>query len=380
MKKNIWTICLAGFFTVIIIATLIGENVYYDSLPSIEKTLPAAAHLTASYSVTASVVYGRQEHMVRADHDFSAITLLLHNGASVWEGLPIYRVSLPELRLAIKTLAASVLALQKQNEELAALDAEGTDYTLNELLQEINLLQMELLNEKMENLNILYENDGIAYSDYSGHINYAVIPNAPVSSGQEIATIAVDTGARFITWQMPAAEGEHMAIGGLERSGTVGGSIEATLLIKQYFDLNGTDVPATMPKDYVMMISQMEFNPQSGVYDFWAPINDKIELMMADGATVEGICRYKSREQYDFVIPTNAIKFDSDMNGTVFVLRKRERIYGEEYYVEQIAVEAERILNHLTALKNASLFYEIVTLSDKPLADKMAVKIAAPTR
>lgn len=382
MIKNKWTILLTGFLALIIIATFTVENIYYDSLPTVEKIPPSGGVLRASYSVNASVVYGRQERTVRVENDFSSISLLLNSGAKVWEGLPIYSVSLSEVRLAIKSLEVSIFELQMQNEEL--MHDNEAPAGQNSLLRELNLLEIEVLKEKMEKLKFLYENEGIAYADHSGYIYYSVHQKAPVQSGQKIATISSDTGERFIKWQMPLAEGAHMLVGGYDAAGRpIGGWIEVTLQMRKYFDLAGTDVATTVPKDYEVLITKIEYNRQGEIYEFTARLIDGpelmlVNLMMEDGAAVQGICRYSGYDLYSTIIPTEAIKFDSDLNGTVFVLDKRERIYGDEYYVRQVSVQAIRILNNQTVLRNFSPFNEIIIASDKPLAHNMAVKITEP--
>ena len=382
MKKNKWAYLLAGFLVLIIIATFTVENIYYDSLPTVEKVFPGPNILTASYSVKAAVIYGRKEYTVRVESAFSSISLLLDSGAKVWEGLPIYSVSLAELRQAIKILELSIFDLAAQNEEL--MDGDEVFNGRNALLREKNLAQIEILREKLEKLAELYEDEGIAYALHSGYIHYDVYPDAPVQSGQKIAVISYDTGERFIKWQMPAAEGMHMEIGGWNEFGEPAyGIIDVTLFVRRSFQVASGEILATVPRDYRIIISKIEYDRQNDIYELTAQINEGpdmslADLMMEDGTVIDGISRYISRDVYEIVIPTDAISFDNDLRGTVYVLDKRQRIYGEEYFVRQMSVEAVRILNNQAALRNAGLVYEVVTASDKPLAHNMAVKLVEP--
>ena len=382
MKKSKWLILLSGFLFVIIIATFTVENIYYDSLPTVEKVFPGPNFLTSSHQVSATLVYGRDEHTVRVESDFSSISLLLKNGAKVWEGLAIYRVAPAEIMVKMKAIEVSIFDLKQQNEEL--LKDDEASFGRNAIMREKNLWQIEVLNEEMEKLKTLSENEGIAYAEYPGYIYYFVHQDAAVQSGQRIAMISYDTGDRFIKWQLPADEAAHMEIGSRDFNlGLIGSWIEVSLEVRRAFHGAGNEILAVVPREYQILVSKVEYNLQRDVYELTAQIVQNVDmdlkdLIMEDGAVIDGISRYKSRVIYDIVVPTDAIEFDNDLRGSIYVLDKRQRIYGEEYYVRKMSVEAIRTLFDQTALRNAGLYYEVVTKSDKPLSHKTAVKILEP--
>lgn len=364
MKNKVLTTCLVLFFFVMLILAVVAQNIYYDSLPEVVTGLPREGNLTATYPVTASVVYGRLQYPLHADGDFGTVTLLAQNGVGVDSQTPIYSVPAEEVLLVKKRLEVLVLDIKEQDDALGL--TSGMSDERSRLLQEIILLQLDDLNRQIEALEYLYDNGGIVYADYEGIINYSVAPNSPVRSGQEVAVVAADTRERFISWQMPAEEGELFA---------AWDSVDALLTVAEPTMFGTTKDKMS---NYPVVISVAEYYPQSQTYGFTAKIRTDLELAMEDGARVAVTCKYKSNETYDFIIPTSAITFESETRGQIFLVMSRQRVYGEEYYVVPYSVDALRTLGDSTAVSNIFEDSEIVFASDKALADNVAVKRAVP--
>ncbi|MCL2050244.1 MAG: hypothetical protein FWG91_00730 [Lachnospiraceae bacterium] len=361
MNKKIITGCLIVFFILMLVAGIVAENIYYDSLPEVIIGSASNEHLQALYPARASIIYERQKYPLYIDWDFTSITPLQKNGASIEEGMPIYSVKKTEVELMKNRLELIAFDLKAQNDEL--LNENMPSERIN-LRRKINQMEIEELENEIAALKVLFENDGIIYSPHEGIITFFVAGDTPVRSGKEIAVIEKDTGMRFLNWQMPAEEGHLFG---------VGNAIETTLISSEmawYGTLEDKE------ETHTLYIGNIEYFPQTRIYDFTAEIRDTILLNMKDGAQTTIYCRYISEKSYDNVIPTGAIVFESETRGFVFALGSRQRIYGQEYFVTPYAVEIINSLEDKTAITSILGDQEIVLASDKPLAADKAVKIA----
>lgn len=367
MKKKIW-IPLVIFFSVMAIATVVAENLYYGSLPIVTVGTPTQGTLSISYRSQGNVRYGKQPVSLCAGFDFQDVTLLAEDGGRVEKDDPVYCVPAEEVLLLQKLSEAAILDLEDQNKQISP-DGSRSGLSERESLQyEINELRIADLERNAEELELLYENGGIVPAGAKGTVAYTARSGAPVQKGQSIALLTADTARRYVEWQMPAEQGRLFAIG------------DVVEVILQIITIEPNGEVVTASRDYELPIEELTYAEQTQTYSFHAGIPEKTNLSMADGTGVTVICRFESEEQYSYIVPESAVTFERDSSGDtgrgyIYAVQSRQKAYGEEYYVIPFYIEVSRRLGNYVALDSVPNGYTLVMTSTEPLANEMAVKL-----
>lgn len=252
-----------------------------------------------------------------------------------------------------------LMALRLEEENRGYGDTEA-----GQLQRKINDLELEKLRDGLEKIEALLENEGVVTAKQEGTFTASVPNHSSLWSGQEIGAITSDTGRAFIDWELSGEEGKLLH---------VGDEVSARIVIKETEE-KWEGKPEERDTVYRTKIARAQWDGQG--YRFLAWIGDDVVLGMEEGAGTTVNCSYASRESYDYVVPLNAISFQMDGNsGTVYVLGKRERMYGEEYYVTPYPVEVEYRVGNYAALRNFSADGDVVAYTTLPLQGEMAVKL-----
>lgn len=355
-RQKISIICLVLFFLFMAVAAVIAENVYYDSLPVVSVGTPKEDHLKANYTVDGEIAYQKEDRKYFSEGDFRAVELLAEEGEQVTAGQELYRLDPDEVLLAQKKLELAVLQLEQETNSL------GTD-AVSRLKSEVNRLEIDRMNTQIQELESLYEKEGVVTAEKEGVVSYSAVNHSPVTAGQEIASVSCHTGNSFLSWQMPVEEGKNFFIGD---------EVNTTIAVEE---ITGEEVvEKNIP--YQTKISQIEPLPQGQGYLFRARIEEERALSMEEGERVTLSCQTVSKESYPYVVPLSAIAFDENgTSGTVYIVKTRQRVFGEESYVIPYQVEVEYMLGNQAALMNFVEEEQIVTYSKVPLAENMAVKL-----
>lgn len=370
-RKKIW-IPLVIFFAVMLIATAVSENIYYNFLPAVVKGKAVQGTLSASYRVQGMVEYQKVQSALCAEFSYESVTLLAADGDALMMYDPVYSVSPDEIQLLQKKTELTLLDLKAQGETLCP-DGNIAELSERERLQyEINELQIAEVNAQLETLARLVRQGGRVLAGADGVVSYTIRSGAPVQKGQSIAEITSNTDQSVVTWQMDAARGELFG---------PGNTVEVNLKVWEGGDesAEGERKAVTAPCD--LLISKSEFSNQTQTYQLRAGIPADLSSAMADGERVMVNCKYESEEEYSCIVPVSALTLEKDIDGNaargyIYGILTRERIYGTEYYVMPFYVEIVKILDNYAALGSVpGNFYDLVFETDQPLENNMAVKL-----
>lgn len=346
-------ICLGIFFAVMVIASIVAENVYYAGLPSVVTTAVRRDRLRATSHAPGSIGFDKETAKLLSPANFDSVELLVQTGARVKPGEKLYRFSTKEVLQEKIRLELAALQLEKQNRTLGNTQEDG-------LQREINGLELEELRGRIASLEALAEKEGVVSAIREG-IFYAAVQNrAPLYFEQEIGEVVSNTGRAYFDWRMSAEEG---------RLFHVGNEVSTTITVKEIVDEK--QVEKEIP--FQARIAESWREGQDICFRAW--IGEDVTLGMEEGDSVTVTCNYTSPESYAWVAPQSAVFLDGDTgSGRVYVLGVRERMYGEEYYVTPCQVEVEYRVGNYVALRNFDADGEVVTFSTMPLGADMAVK------
>lgn len=362
MKRKVLTGCLISFFIVMIVATIISENIYFDSLPVVRAGAVLPGKLSRQFDLTGHIIYDKREYNYLSPFDCSEIAFLAQDGAVVKEGDPIYRVPEKEALRLKKQLQLELLQLEAENDKLYS-DSGDTEWAEESRLSyEINALDIEAYKERLAEVEELIQAEGVICANQSGQIFYTAESGNSAAEGQSIAVVSKDTGKRVLQWEMSAADGALFGTGNsvdisVEVLESVNGQMQAVQSVQK------------------LPISRADFSSESQTYRFEAAFPEGLSLSMQDGVVVSFTCRYESPDTYSFVIPTEAVSFESDSSGTIYLLQSRRRFYGEEYYVVANSAQIQRCVGDDTAIVNAFPNAEYVLSSVEGLSDGTVVRI-----
>lgn len=352
--KKIGLLCLGLFFAAMVIATVVAENVYYASLPAVATEPVVQDQIRVACHANGTIGYEKETAYCYSPAEFASVELLAESGTLVLQGDALYQFPVNEILQEKYRLELMALRLEEENRGYGDTE-EG------QLQRKINDLELEGLRDGLEKMEILLENDGVVAAQQEGMFIVSVQNHSSLWSGQEIGAITSNTGRAFIDWELPEEEGKLFH---------VGEEVNAVITIKEIKGAEQEERDAV----YRTRIAQAQWDGQR--YHFRAGIGDDVMLEMEEGAGTTVNCSYTSRETYNYVVPLNAISFQSDgKSGTLYVLGKRERMYGEEYYVTPYPVDVEYRIGNYAVLRNFRGDGEIVTYSTLPLQGEMAVKL-----
>lgn len=363
MKRKLLTGGLAAFFILMIAATVIAENIYYDSLPVVEVGYVTEGPLTRQFELTGHIRYEMKENTYQVPINCSGVSFLAGDDAEVKRGKPVYRVPVDEVLRLQKQVELALYSLEEENRKISP---DGNVSGLSEesrLRYGINAIDIDAQRKRLTQLESLARSEGVVFANQDGRIHYAVEEGLPVGEGQTVAIIEEDTGGRVLDWGMAASDGALFGIGD---------SVELVVNVLEQMDKETTGTEQSLQ---TLQITDIAFSPESQTYLFKARFSDEVTLGMEDGVAVTLTCKYESSEVYPFVIPTEAVTFSSDSTGTVYILQSRKRVYGEEYYVVASSAIIQRSVGRDTALENAFANTEYVIASDRELHDGMVVRL-----
>lgn len=124
----------------------------------------------------------------------------------------------------------------------------------------------------------------------------------------------------------------------------------------------------------------MKFTEDLGKYIFTVNLPKEIDLSIEDSMKTTVECKYTSKEEYPYIVPTSAVVFEDNGNGHggmgyIYSIMTRQRVYGEEYYVVPLYVEIDRIIGNEVSLANLIGDIDISFTTSKPLENEMAIRL-----
>lgn len=127
-------------------------------------------------------------------------------------------------------------------------------------------------------------------------------------------------------------------------------------------------------KEFDLKITQKIYEESRNRYIYQIDLPDKVEYSIIDGSIVTFFARSKSKNEHAGVVPFSAVTFEGE-KATYYVLRERSRIWGIEYFAEEVHAVVEEKTNEQVALTYFPEGAKVIFETDKPLQDGMAVRI-----
>ncbi len=366
-KRRALIISLSLVIGIMLVCTVVAENIYYNSLPQVFIGNTKESTLTVDHEIVGMVEFEKRTEVHTADFDFETIKLLKDDGEEVGEDWPIYSVSLDEIQYHILTRELKIAQIEKTNRSIS-WDGSTTWLTEDmELTYELNLVDIKNLEAEIEELKVLEEAEGIVRSQESGTIKYYVKDGQYISKNTVIYEMENQTLDKSVKWQMPQKDGNYFSVG------------DSMMVGLTVYDASDSDTPLE-DREYEfrqinLTIDNIEFSEESQTYFFESVVPATHTLKMPDQARVDIILNYESSKEYKYVVPTSAIHYNEQDNPFIYAVESRNMPYGQEYYVTSVSVSIETELGNYTALTNVIANTNIVFGYTKILEDSMAVKL-----
>ncbi len=236
-------------------------------------------------------------------------------------------------------------ALKKEEED----DKKGRDdYArgLGEREAELQLKRLELENFKKNSFDT-----GEVKSPVDGTvISVSAEKGSSCNSGQVLLEIAPKDSGYQLEWKLNTAKAE---------------------LLKESDTLDFT-VTGGQKMSFESDIRKKEYIPAEGMYLFTAVLDSKNDKLK-EGQVEIGMT--KRSKEYAVVVPNGCIYPSGEGKSVVFVLKQRDGILGEEYYVKSVEVEVLDSDDSNTAISgNLTDSDNIVSFTSKVLTDGVRVK------
>lgn len=239
------------------------------------------------------------------------------------------------------------LDLQKVIDDNAKAGLENARYIEEKKLElEIKRLEYDKL---IENIT----QDGEIISNVAGRVTAVNINKGELTSlGQVLFDISADFNEFVVEWKLNAEQAKEVDEGD---TGSFSINIQEDIVVFEEAVKNKRYLP---DEDLYMYTAYLRVND-----------NYAINGHAADVSIV------KRSAIYDFTMPRSSI-IRSGEKPHLFILRQRNGVFGEEYYVEKAEIEIEDEDDFFSAVEG-DIYpnYEVITYSTKELSDGMQVKL-----
>lgn len=331
------------FFVFMGVCTYLSGQIYYALLPEVVVQSAQSTTIISTKSVNGTAAYP-DKNTVEAPGTLFVESVDVFNGQAVKNENVLARFSPESVTAAIIEQENTVDTLTAQRDRYYQSDDEYTvlDNKINEA------------KEYLDMLNEIDENSGVMYCPESGLVGTVYIKEGTyIDIGSPLVDIC-NTDTVRLYWSMTDIR-EQIS------------QIEADVVCENE---NGSpEYQATQ-----LNISGREYQPDSNTMMYWADINhEEVPYILYDREPVT-ISISSVKGDYDFVVPTSAVHFTDDVNGYVFLLKERDKIFGTEYYVVKENLTVVNQNDEQAALKDA-VSDKVIISSSKAIDDQTVVKI-----
>ena len=348
MIKKKWLLSLAaGMGALLLICVFLSRTISEAFLPQVFVEAVRQGTLQNTERVAASVILG-EERAVYSPCDLEVDAVLLAKGSRIQAGDEILSAKLQPFFIQKKQLEAVVMQLELEGETWKSRTQQAEWEK-----------RLSIAKDQLEQFAADFPEDGVIYGETDGQlVSLGIHPNASVHKGDLLYSYYT-TEAVVPHVSFDLKDDMH----GLE----VGDRVEVEY--EQSNTVNNEEIITL--NTATCSISEKNWNEDGG-WSFKAVLEDVSGLKDHQRVTV----RVSTEEQmYSQIVPLTAVS-RMDQTATVFILRTREGIFGDETYLQQIDVSEIFSNDRYAALAAEELTGESVVVStDKSLSDDMRVKV-----
>ena len=315
---------LVVFFLVAAVCTGISQNRYYNSLPLVSVQEAAPGNLREHFETEAVVEFDYLQNDIKAPCMLSNIEILVSPGETVEAGDPIFQVSPDNFYVYERQLRLEILEYERES-----ASSDGTEE--ERLRAEIAAYHLAETQQELVNLETILQNDGIITASSAGTVTNCISNGSTAAQGQTIVQMRTYGETATLIWSWPEESADYF-----EPGDTV--SVPLTIWSDQ------ADPPITKRAYFDLAINRKYYSGTENAARFEVELTPELlggPLAMMNGERATILVDYVSDNEYERVLPIDAVVFDSSGSGFLYQLDTRSRVFGQEYYAVPTAVQIE---------------------------------------
>ena len=212
---------------------------------------------------------------------------------------------------------ARELTLELRKKELAVLQAQN-DNTGDELGQ----MRLEIAEQELALFKAKYPTDGRVRAGIIGTVyNVNAAPGETLEAGVSLASISAGNSAANAVFYLPEDEAKYFAEGD-----------NAILYYTETYDFDDSSQAISFAKN--SNISGKQYILKDNIYKYYVPIQSEY---LYHGQQIQLKITNKS-PVYDVVVPYEALHQGQEETYFVYVLKRRDGLFGDEYYPDVVDV------------------------------------------
>jgi multidrug efflux pump subunit AcrA (membrane-fusion protein) len=317
----------------------------FISLKSLEVEVLKAQNEYESLKSQYKIVYNSQEEAIKwlekdleeARKKYDEAKMLYENGLEDYKGVKSCQTEIDGIKDKIEAL--------KQKEDNNKKVEEDYRRNLSEKEADLRLKKIQLDNLK-KNLD-----DGEIKSPIDGVVNEVSVERGSMyGRGQLLFEIAGKDSGYRIEWKLNTARAEILK---------EGDTVDLTITGERKISFESN-------------IKQKKYIPGEGLYLFTSEMNMKDAKLKVGQVEINII---KKSTEYQMVVPNSCIFPAEGGKNSIFVLKQKDGVLGEEYFVKRVEVKVLDSNDSNSAISgNLAGNDNIVSFSSKVLADGVRVK------
>lgn len=333
-KKKILAI-LAAFFVFVYGCWVVSMSIYTENMPVVKTKGAIKTALTYTGTIISYYHRAQTEQECLSLWDGTIEKVYITNGQEIGVGTVVIKYSLEGLDGELDYLKQKAADLTGEQKEKA--DKEVA--LLEQVIQNDGALPAQ---KAWLDIKKLVETDQQVYR------------GTPLYSG----TAAADQA--YLSWDLSANDAIYF---------------ERGTIIKQV-QLNVWENKRSAPKKFDLRISRKHYDEENNRYIYQMDLPKDVEFSIVEGTVIPLVgATGQGKDEHGGVIPLSAVTFD-ETDVTFFIVKERARVWGTEYYVEEVYAAAEEVAGGLVALTYFPSGGQVVYETDKPLKHGQAVRIA----
>jgi len=311
IKKTILTIVTVCIVCALVVLTFLSRTIMTKNQPEVIYINPEKTDIITYRDITGVVEYVNTYEAIY-DIPLKIIDVFVKPGESVSANKVLIEVDCRELALELKKKEFTVLQIKNSI-------ADGASGSLLEELQ----IQLEIAEEEVALFKEKYPTDGKIRAGSAGTI-YSVnaVKGEMMERNTSLAALSGKKSAATVVFYLPENDADFFNEGD-----------SAILYYSEVLNFNNNEERAvSVAKNSA--ITSKQFLLKDNLYKFYVPIQSDF---IYHGQQIQVKITNKS-PVYDIVVPYEALHKKDDNLYYVYVLKKRNGLFGEEYYPDIVDV------------------------------------------
>ncbi|MDR2572245.1 MAG: biotin/lipoyl-binding protein [Oscillospiraceae bacterium] len=379
MKKKIVLRTTMVLFAVLVVLTFTSRTIYGMTLPVV-YTIDPMYDTVPMTARTKGILNSMVSIDILAKQDWFVSDVYVSNGDFVKSGDILFTIDIGEfeeyekqlenqiidLEIRVKAKELDILRLDNRIRAIPASSIRNSNATrryLAELIVEQELLQMQLeqtqsqlVQARLELDSFSFPSGGYIYAIEDGVIfNLAIVAGNRYMIGEKLLSILPEGAPISIHFQLDSVAGKDFGV-------DVPVSVTFFTLIESQ--------PHEQKQNSTVSSARLSDDGRHWEYKAVIDVYDGTPLMGIEANVVMG----HSGMLYNMVVPLSSVS--EGRNGPrIFVVRNRQGLFGEEFYVSEVNVTVLAQNNHVAAIDVLGWQSNVVTYTSRPIIDGDVVRV-----